>query len=280
MAQLRSLSLHLLPSANGLAPPPPVERAVLPVLTRLNFRGTTWHLDALAARIDAPFLEGIEVSFSNKFAFELLNFGEFIDRIQVHKTHTRVDILSSDPAFSISLTQPGTPKSLKLRLFHESLSMQLSCITRISTYFSPFLSNVEDLRICATRASIWTSGLYPEQWAEVINSFAGVKRFHVAGNLSTDIVHALQLPDRRHDPVLPTLHGFYVSQPEPCRGSLREAVASFMASRRLSGHPVAVEYEPLYHISEQCETGKVYAKQHYRSRLRVWNRSIFTPGHD
>ena len=55
--------------------------------------------------------------------------------------------------------------------------------------------------------------------------------------------------------MLPALHKLYIPQPGPRDVVLREAVMSFMISRRLSGHPIAVEYERSCDINEQNETG-------------------------
>ena len=261
MAQLRSLSLYLLSTANYVISPPFVERVVLPSLTRLNFRGITRHLEDLVARIDTPPLEDIEVTLINKFVFDLSKLGEFINRIEMHKSHRRADILSSERSFSISFIQPGAPTCIKLQLFHESLNVQLTTVTRICTHLSAALSNVEDLRIKATRPPGCTVGLDIRRWLEPINLFPGVKWLHVAGNLSTDIMHALQLPER-HKTVLPTLHKFSISRPVPYGSPLRRAVVSFMTSRRLSDRPIEVEYERLSHTSKRHVTGIIHVRRH------------------
>ncbi|KAH9171634.1 hypothetical protein EDB89DRAFT_1079518 [Lactarius sanguifluus] len=41
---------------------------------------------------------------------------------------------------------------------------------------------------------------------------------------------------------------------------MREAVASLMTSRRLSGNPIEVEYEPLRHISQLCRTAGPFSQ--------------------
>ena len=254
MAQLRSLSLHFLSTLGyRILPPPPGERVVLPALTSFNFRGNTEYLEGLVARIDAPCLGDIEVAFVNEIISELPALSVFIDRIEMHKSYRRADILSSDHRISIILIQPGAPTCLKFRLLCEELSDQLLSVAQICTHFSAFLFNVEDLRICATRSSgSWKDILFIERWLEPISSFTGVKRFHVAGYLSSDIVRALQLPDKT---VLPALHILYIPQPEPRHAPLPEDVASFMTSRRLSGCPIAVEYEQLCNISELHRLG-------------------------
>jgi hypothetical protein len=142
------------------------------------------------------------------------------------------------------LTQPGAPTCLRLQLFCESsLSVQLSFLAQICSHFSTFFSNVEDLCISATQPSGQMDSPYSGQWLELINSFTSAKWFHLDGNHSTNIVCALQLPERQCENVLPALHKLYILHPGPRHAPLRKAVASFMTSRCLSGHPIEVEYE-------------------------------------
>ena len=78
-------------------------------------------------------------------------------------------------------------------------------------------------------------------------------------NHSINVVHTLKSLERQHENVLPALHKLYIPQPGPRDAFLREAVVSFMISRRLSGHPIEVEYERPQDINEQPrETGAVY----------------------
>ncbi len=150
MAQLRSLSLHFLPTAYYPAPSPRSRRrVVLPVLTHLNFRGIAQYLEGIVARIDAPRLGDIEVTFFNKIIIDLSKLSEFINRVEMHKSYRRAHILSSERAISISLIQPGAPACLKLQLFCESLS--------------------------GTRPPRWNNSLYSGHWLELISSFTGVK---------------------------------------------------------------------------------------------------------
>ena len=258
MVQLRSLSLHFLSTPGyRISPPPPGKCVVLPALTRFNFRGNTQYLEGLVARIDAPRLGDIEITFVNEMTFELSALSVFIDRIEMHKSYRRADILSSDHRISITLTQPAAPTCLKFHLLCEELSYQLLSMARICVHFSTFLFDVEDLRISAER-SAHQEGLYNEQWLKRINSFSNVKWLQVSGNLSTNVIYSLQRPDGRPASVLPSLHKLYIPQPGPSYAPLREAVVSFMITRRLAGHSIVVEYERLRHISGLHGTGTVY----------------------
>jgi hypothetical protein len=260
--QLRSLSLRFISTPTYFPlPTPSGERVLLPFLTRFHFQGTTEYLEKLSAGIEAPRLGDIEVTFFDKPISDLSNLAEFINRTGMHKPHHRAHIQFSERAVSISLTRPGATTCFKFQLFGEQLALQLSFISRICISFSPYLFNVDDLRISTTRQSRWEDGVdSSKRWRELIDSFTGIKWFHVSGNLSESIVRALLVPDNRRNPVLPALHKLCIPQPEPRLTPLCDDVVSFMISRQLSGHPIAVEYERSRHTSELRETGIMYTQ--------------------
>ncbi|KAI9449235.1 hypothetical protein BJY52DRAFT_270560 [Lactarius psammicola] len=251
MAQLRLLSLHSTVYHIGVSLPSG-RRVVLPSLTHFDFRGITEYLEDLVAGIDAPRLEDIKVALFDESFFHFSKLSEFVDRIEMHKSHRRADIKLSKNTISISLIQSGAPTRLKFRFFCEGLSKQLNLIARICISFSAFLFNVEDLRISTTQPSSLRDH---EAWVKIIHHFRGTKWLHVADGHSTNFVRALQQPDRQRKTVLPALHKLYIWQPGPRYAPLREAVVSFVTSRRLSGHHIAVEYEQSCDIGELRGTG-------------------------
>ena len=244
MAQLRSLSLHFLSADDYFSPSPlPKERIVLPVLNYLNFRGTTTYLEDMAAMIDAPRLGDIDITFLDYVIFHLSNLGQFIDRVELHKSHHRAYILSSEDHISITFTQTGVPTCLRLKLLCKSLPLQLSSMTRIRIYFPALFFNVEDLRIERRQKSRQEDFFNSRAWLGLITSFASVKWFYVSKDLLEMSFHALQSPHPQHDTVLPVLHKLYISQPGPPYTPLMNEIVPLMISRQLSGHPILVEYE-------------------------------------
>ena len=256
MAQLQSLSLHFLSTADHIVLPSTCgEHVILPALARLNFQGNNAYLEDLVARIDAPGLRDIEITFSNRRIFGASKLSGFIDRIEMQKSHLRADILSSECAISISLTQPGAPTCLKVQVSCEPLSGQVYSMAQICGHFSDFISRVEDLRINVTRPSSGHDDVDAGRLLDIFDSFTGVKWFHVAGNFSTDIVVALRPSERWRKNALPALHKLCIREPEPHCAPLREAVGSFTHSRRLSGCFIAVEYERQWIGGERRGTG-------------------------
>ena len=74
------------------------------------------YLEGIVDIIDVPSLKDVEITFDNP-SLALPLFKGFIDRIEMHRSHRRAHILSSEPTISISLTQPGAPMRLKLQAF-------------------------------------------------------------------------------------------------------------------------------------------------------------------
>ena len=245
MTQLRSISLHFLslPSRRNhvCIPLPSWKRVVLPALEYFKYRGTNKYLDSLVARIDAPCLEDIDITYFNQPTFNVSQLGQFIDRIETQKLHGRADILASNDAISISFTRLGAPTRLALQISCKELDWQLSSMAQILDHFPTFLSCVGDLVINATPPPRRQDDANNEQWLHLIRSFRGTERFYVAGKHVTAIMRTLSPADGDLATVLPLLRNLYVEEPGPLHAPLRAAVVSFITSRRLSGCPVAVE---------------------------------------
>lgn len=245
MVQLRSLSLHILSTTNPIPralPLPPREFVVLPALHHFDFLGRIEYLEGLVSRMEAPLLDDLKVTILNTSNFDLPGLHKFTDMVAAHESHHRADILASELAISISLTRPGDPTCLVFQFYSKPLREKLFFMARICVQFSAILCNVEELLI-SMRHSVQEDRVDNGQWLEPLNSFTGVKWLSVVGNFSTDIVCALLPSNMRPEIVLPALYKLYIPQPTPYHAPLTGAVESLIASRRLSGRPIVVEYE-------------------------------------
>lgn len=293
MTQLQSLSLHFLspPSRRDHISLPPQSGApvVLPTLSRLKFRGTSKYLNSLLARIDAPCLGDIEITFFNQLTFDASQLGKFIDRTEIQKLHRRADIVTSDRTISISFTQPGTPTRLGLHTLCEQLDWQLFSMTQVCDHF--FLYSVGDLRINAARPSSGQDDMGGEQWLELIRLFGGARTFRVAGDLAPDIVRALRPAYKVLETVLPSLRNLYVQDSGPLHAPLQEDMVSLVTWRRLSGCPISVGYtqlsEPPVYLCLNCDigftqhqilSGHINDKPDARIRCHFCHRFTFSQG--
>ena len=260
MTQLRSLSLslHFL-SIPGNYARFPRNRVILPALTCLKYRGTGEHLDNFVDRIDAPRLIDIEIGFFGQPPRNPSRLFRFIDRIEMQKSHRQADILASEQAIFMSLTSPEAPSRLELQIFCKPLARQLSCMAQICNESSAFLLGVEHLCISVTCAKSKRDDSDREEWLKLTRPFLGTKWVDVAGEHSTNLVLALQHSQIRGETVLPALCKLCLRVPQPRYEPLRDAVVSFLRSRRLSGHIIAMEYERSW-INERRGRGTAFVQ--------------------
>ena len=263
MTHLRSLSLHFLfftlPRNDHVSPLQSGELVFLPALTCLKYRGTSQYLDNFVTRIDAPRLKDMDIRFFGQPTMVAFQLPRFINRIETRKSHRQANILSSENAISISFTQPEAPLRLELQISCKLLARQLSCVAQICIGLSSFLRGVEDLGISVTRTNSGQDGSNHEEWLELTRPFTGTKWVHVVGEHSTNLVLALQFSQIRGETFLPALCKLCIREPEPRYAPLRDAVASFMHSRRRLGHIIALEYERLW-IDERHGTGTAFVQ--------------------
>jgi hypothetical protein len=195
VTQLQSLSLHfhvLFHHSHVDIPPFSGERLISPALTHLKIRGIKDdYLNGFVTRIDTPHLADIEIMLVYRPDIDV-PFRKFIDRIEMQKSHRRADIITSGCAISMSLTRPKAPSHLKLGICSRQFDQQLSSMARICNHLSQPLLSVRDLRIETVQTSSGPDGTNGEIWSELIRSFRGAGRFHVAGELAADILRALQ----------------------------------------------------------------------------------------
>ena len=293
MTQLRSLTLHLLSfprrrSFLGL-PPPPGERINLPALTRLKYRGSSKYLDSFVARIDAPRLGEIDITFFCQPTMDASQLGRFIERIEMPTPISLGEVHPSEHAISISfrsLTDSSTSTPLRLQISCKQLDWQLSCMAQVCDQFSPFLFRVNSVEIYTTKPSSGHNDADSEQWLELVRSFGGVRDFSVAGKFTADILCALRPANEGNTTMLSSLRYIRVKKPMVMHGSSWDALQSFITSRSISGRPVqidALSYQ--CHICQFSYKEPQELKHHLRDKHRYQILCSYcgdfecTPGH-
>ena len=157
--------------------------------------------------------------------------GQFIERIEILKSHSQADILISERAISIRFLQPRAPTSLGLQVSGAQLDRQLSSMGQICNHFSPFLFRVKDLRVSSTRPSSGRDDVDGRRYLELIGAFGGATYFRVTGELTTDILCALSPVDGECTTILPSLRNLCVRELWLAHGPLWEAAQLFITSR-------------------------------------------------
>jgi hypothetical protein len=267
VTHLRTLSLHFLsfPSRRKyLALPPSSEHVVLPALMRFKYRGTSKYLDSFVARIDAPHLRYIDITFFSQPTMDASQLCRFVERMEVPTPLSRAEVQISEHDISLSFLNQRTAAPLQLRIPCKQLDWQLSSMAQICNQFSPFLFRVEDLHISSTQLQHEEADMAGEQWLELIRTFGNPKDFHVDGTHVTDILCALCPADGGHtaENVFPTLHNLRINAYMHLDMPLWDAAESFLALRQLSGRPVELYADVSCHICHTSFTRQHELKKH------------------
>jgi len=230
-------------------PLPP--RAILPSLTALQFEGFNEYLEDLMARIDAPLLDHLNISFTYSGSYsdrqerdieldttQLLRFISCIPKFQApDKAH--IGLNTDIFAFWIKFSWPKQISSV-VRLAVDSPYAERQVSRLVQFCHSPFfpLPTLEYLYICGGRYSLKYRQAY-SPWLELLQPFTAVKNLYLSEKYARHIAPVLQeLVGKSAVEVLPSLEKVFMEfRPSRCA---HEAIGQFAAARRLSGHPIDI----------------------------------------
>jgi hypothetical protein len=192
---------------------PPTTRSVSPTLTYLRFKGVSEYLEDLVARINAPQLSGLEVTFFNQIDFDTPLLAQFIHRSPKFKAPNEAGMFFHDSAVSLTLlSQTAIYDGPKIAISCRESDWQLSSLAQVCASSVPLLSTVEKLYIQSVPwPGPWKNGIEKTQWLEFLRSFTAVKILHIDGEL-TSITSTLQELVGRMTEVLPTLQNINISR--------------------------------------------------------------------
>ena len=233
------------------------ERTVLQSLTHFHFGGAAKYLDDLVARIDAPRLSRVVVSFFKPIvSTDLSQFSQFIGQTDHFKLSNKADIVISEPTgydvnLSIRVDETCTAHfDLRIpRTAWEGTPAILAqvCVNRTGSSRSSSLpiSTVEHLTIRWYRDGQPTWG---NRWLEFLRVFAAVKNLHLCGDVAQHILPVLNdATGEGTTKVLPALQNLFLLEYHPPPICVQEAVIQeFTTVRRLAGRPVAVRVEKMW----------------------------------
>ncbi|KAI0249323.1 hypothetical protein BJV78DRAFT_708339 [Lactifluus subvellereus] len=226
--------------------PPPLTRVILPALIELHFRGVSEYLEDLVARIDAPRLHSLQISFFNQPIFDIQQLPYFIGHTGILRSSSHSKVIFHNDQVEIGLYPPqetDPPKTLKLRVYCRAVDWQVWSMAQICNQISFLPSIVEQLDIQVGlfgRESTWQVDMEDTQWLELFRPFTAARTLRIHRELQSLIVPALQgLTGERTTEVLPALDSLYLEEYWPS-GSGQQAIDPFIAARQYSDNPVAV----------------------------------------
>jgi hypothetical protein len=255
-SHLRSLSLHFLsfsPRQNYVGlPPPSGHRIVLPALECFKYRGISKYLDGFVARIDAPRLEDIDITFFSQPTMDASQLAQFIQRIGMPTQFSEADIQATAHAISISIKNSSASTPFRLKIPCKQLDWQLSSMAQVCDQFSALVFGVQHLFFITKGFPSGQVDADDEHWLQLIRSFCGARSLVIDGGLATGILCALRLADEGNttDTVHPSLRNLCVREFGILDPPFWNAAQSLIASRVLSKHPIGLQF-----VCPDCKTG-------------------------
>ena len=222
--------------------PPPTTRTLLPVLTKLRFKGVDKYLEDVVSRIDAPLLDNLNITFFHQLIFDTPQLTRFISRTPKFRARDEARVVFSDWDVSVSLphTLDGT---LELTISCRHSDWQLSSLAQVCSlsFLRALIPTVEHLYVQVGYSLLrWQDDIENSLWFELFDPFTAVKDLYLSSEFASRISPALQtLTGERATEVLPALQSLFLQGSRPSE-NVQEAVGRFVAARQLSKRPVAV----------------------------------------
>jgi hypothetical protein len=214
------------------SPHPPTSFA-LPALTSFRFEGDNTYLEDLVARIDAPILHELTISFSTEPPFAVPQLYEFIARSQLLRDARRatVELYHS----YVSMTDESGDEQFYLK--SRFRAQKVSEMAQLCSDLSPLLSHVKFLEIIS---KVWQDPRDPALWLKIFGSFVSVESLIVSEFLVPVVADVLrEATKKRIVEELPVLCNLVFKTPVLSR-SIRDDIQVFLDVRRLSGRPVVL----------------------------------------
>ena len=226
--------------------PLPPARTVLPALTRFEFKGVSKWLEIFMARIDAPLLDFLQITFFYQAIFDTPQLAQLMGLTTRFQTLNEAHVDFDDDG--VQVRYPSLDQTLderfRLRILCKELRWQLPSLAQALTSLFPFIYIVEHLYIYGSRyLPLQSQGdLESMQWLEISRLFSAVRNLYVSKVLAQRIAPALQvLIGESVASAFPALENLFVEKLQ-LSGPIQEAFGQFCAARQLFGHPVAVSH--------------------------------------
>lgn len=299
MTRLKTLRIHFLfPSSRPalLSTLQSTERrSVLPCLNHIEFHGTSEYLECLLSTITTPYLKYIRIAFFNQLIFhtpQLPQLSQFILRTETQRSPNQATIHYSGVDISLTLSHPGRPHYLALRILCKNLDWQISSMTELCEGLSQTLFHVEQLNICASPTSF--AGERDEmdftqlEFLDLFRQFVHVRRLCVTGGSALHVVGALRpVTGQLAVIVLPELREIYVGKDAELAFARRD-LSQFIATRGSSTRPVLIRsleaelspepnFETLCYSAVTMPTGIYHLKSYYILIPEVEDQNIQIP---
>ena len=243
--------------------PPPQSRTILPVLTVLDFNGVSEYLEDFVARIDAPLLDKLAITFFHQLVYNTPQLALFISRTPKFQTPDKLEAHVYFPFRTVSFTTFDGRLSLEISCGKSD--WQLSSLAQVCSSSLPqaLIATVEHLYIQEYRVhdtffpfddpkipnigTESTDDVESNQWLELFHPFTAVKHLYISPKSTPGIATALQgLVAETVTEVLPALQTFFLNE-LPSK-PIQEAIEKIAAARQIFSHPISVSHCEIEHF--------------------------------
>jgi hypothetical protein len=196
--------------------PPPPTRTPLPVLTDLRFKGASEYLEDFMARIDAPQLYKLKITFFHQLIFDTPELTQFINRTSSCKAHREARVVFSDSGVRVTIPQ-AYDGVLELAISCSQPDWQLSSLAQVcnSSFPQTLIRAVKYLEIhqvgpLSSPRLCWQDDIECSQWIELLHPFTAVKDFYISHEFAPRLAPVLQgILEEGVREVLPALQTLY-----------------------------------------------------------------------
>lgn len=246
LEKLRIGFLSRLPLSDPPSQNPSSTRVELPALVHFSFNGANEYIEDFVARINAPLLLYIRVSFFNQSRLDISHLSQFIDWVGNFGAprHGILHVSSISTFVKFSLHEdPGKGTTLAFCISCTPSRLQISSLKEISrSPSSPFrLSSLEHLDILdGASPECWKRDMENTRWLELLRIFTNVKDLYLCKEPAVRVARVLQgLTSETATTVLPALRCIFIKGNQQL-ATVQTIIWPFISARQLFGHPVAV----------------------------------------
>jgi hypothetical protein len=222
----------------------PRASAVLPAVTHFSFCGISEYLEDLVARINAPLLHTVRITFFNQPIFGTQQLTQFIGHAPMFMSYNQAEIDFRFAVVSINCSSIEQDSGyLKLDIICIGEGVQVSSMAQICSQFPFLMSRIEWLHIQAPLDSrLFTVNMEDIHWPELFRPFTAVQALYLPRQFLTLIMPTLHgLSEESATDLLPALIDLYLEGYQvPASGSELQDIELFITARQHSGRPVVV----------------------------------------
>ena len=220
-------------------------RSVLPTLTTFLFKGASEYLEEFVARIDAPQVYKLSITFFDDIHFDTPELIQFISRTPTLGVYREARLIFYSHKALVGLRpHPGSSddRMVEVTILCQVSDRQLSFLAQICTLSLRLLSTVENLYIHEDQylRLDWRDYIEAAEWLELLHPFIAVKNLYLSRQFAPRIGPALQeLTGGRTTEVLPALQNVFLEGFQPSE-PIQEGIARFISARQLINQPVII----------------------------------------